>query len=267
MRFACLFLILAAISPILAQTSYRVGPGDLLKVSVIELEEIDNQYRVDNLGFLNIPYLGRVEVKGATIMDLQDTITEKLKAYVNNPQVLIDILEYNYRPISVIGAVKKPGKLERITQNLSLIDAISQSGGLSENAGDTIFVIRKTPQSLSESLEVSYRELMIEGRSHLNIPLFPGDTINVPVERPMVVSVIGEVNKPGEYEFSRDGKITILRVIAAAGGFTTYANRRKVLVQRDTNGETQQLEVNVRKVERNKEVDIEMRDNDVVIVQ
>jgi polysaccharide export outer membrane protein len=260
-------LVLGLVLPATAQTSYRVGPGDLLKISVIELEEMENEYRVDNLGFLNMPYLGRVDVKNATILELQEKITDELKAYVNDPQVLIDILEYNFRPISVIGAVKTPGKLKRLTRSLNLIDAISESGGRSDNAGDKIFVIRKTPENMSETLQISYRELMIEGDGSLNIPLFPGDTINIPVEQPLLISVIGEVNTPGEHEFSRSSKVTILRVIAAAGGFTTYANRRKVLVQRDVNGKKEQIEVNVRKVERNREVDIEMKDNDVVIVQ
>ncbi len=247
--------------------TYRVGPGDLLKISVIELKEMDNEYRVDNRGFLNLPYIGPISVKNSSVIELQQMITEKLKdGFVNNPQVFIDILEYNFRPISVIGAVKEPGKLKRVEQNVTLIDAISQSGGVLENASDKIFVIRKTEQGLNETLEVSYRELMIQGKWYLNVPLYPGDTVNIPIEKPMVVSVIGEVNKPGELKFPRDSKVTILRVIASAGGFTDYAKRHKLLIKRDVNGESIEIPINVKNIEKNKAADFEMKHNDVVIV-
>ena len=193
MRIAAMLFFVVCCLSVMGQQNYRVGPGDLVKVSVIELEEVENQYRIDNMGNLTLPYLGRVAVKGKTLSELQRSITEQLKeGYVNDPHVFVDVLEYNYQPISVIGAVKIPGKLNRVDQNINLIEAITRAGGVMENASDKIFIMRKTPEGLSETLEISYDELMIQGRSYLNIPIYFGDTINIPVERPLVVSVIGE---------------------------------------------------------------------------
>lgn len=266
LRFMTLLLAILCSFSAFSQT-YRVGPGDLLKISVIELKEMDSDYRVDNRGNLNLPYIGVLSVQNATVIELQQKITEKLQdGFVNNPQVFIDILEYNFRPITVIGAVNKPGKLKRVEQNVTLIDAISQSGGVLENASDKIFVIRKTEEGLNETLEISYNQLMIEGLWYLNVPLFPGDTVNIPMEKPMVVSVIGEVNKPGQLLFSRDSKVTILRLIAAAGGFTDYAKRHKILVKREVNGQPTEIAINVKNIEKNKAADFVMQHNDVVIV-
>ena len=266
MRFCIPILFLIGTAILNAQT-YRVGPGDLLKISVVQLEEIDGDYRIDNTGNVNLPYVSKIEVKDLSLAELQERVTESLKTYVRDPQVFIDVLEYNYKPITVIGAVKEPGKIKRMMQNVSLIDAVTQSGGLQDNAGDKIVVIRKSPAGISSTLEISYRDLMVEGKWYENIPLYPGDTINIPVERPFVVSVIGEVNKPGEHKFSRDGKVSILRVIAAAGGFTDYANKKKVLVKRENRGEPQEITINVRDIERNRATNFEMQHNDVIIVQ
>ena len=247
--------------------TYRVGPGDLLKISVLELKEIENEYRIDNGGFLTLPYLGRIPVRGLTVTEIYELVTEKLKQEaVNNPQVFIDLVEYNYRPISVIGAVKEPGKLNRLHGNISLIEAITQVGGITSNASDTIVIMRKTPEGLGETLKVSYTALMVEGHAYLNIPIFPGDTINIPVEQPMVVSIIGEVNKPGSYEFKRSSRITILRVVATAGGFTDYAKRSKLVVRRNNDGEPEEHKVDVRGIQENRLPDFVMQHDDVVIV-
>ncbi len=252
----------------LSAQTYRVGPGDLLKISeATHKEEFDDEFRVDNQGNLSLPYLSPLQVQDKTITELQAQITAALmESDLINPQVFIDILEYNYRPISVIGAVKEPGKLKRIGDNVDLIEALTLSGGIQENASNQLFVIRKTPEGLNETLEVNYRELMVEGKYYLNIPLYPGDTVNVPVQKPLLVSVIGEINKPGELSFSRDSKVTILRVIAAAGGFTDYAKRGKILVKRDVNGESKEFPLNVKDIQRNKATDFVMEHNDVVIV-
>ena len=158
------FLLLMITGSLAAQT-YRVGHGDLLRISeATQKEDFDSEFRVDNQGNLSLPNLGQVQVQDKTVAELQALISEKLReSEVINPQVFIDILEFNYMPISVIGAVKTPGKLKR-GDNMDLIEALTLSGGIQENASDRLFVIRKNPDDLNETLEVSYRELMVDGK-------------------------------------------------------------------------------------------------------
>lgn len=245
---------------------YLVGPGDLIKISVAELDDVEDNYRIDSQGHLSLPYLGRIDVQDKSLQDLTTTLTTAFEKYVNEPHVFVEIVEFNYRPISVIGAVKEPGKLDRSGGNLKLVEALTLAGGLSDNAGDRIIILRKTPWQVDETLEISYREMMELGQAHFNIPLYPGDTINVPVAQPLVVSVIGEVNRPGEYKFSANTKVTFLRVIAAAGGFTDYAKRQRIVIKRQQNGQANDIEVNAKDIQANRAVDLSMAHNDVVIV-
>jgi len=267
LRFAMLLAAFVTAAPIpsaWAQQSYLLGPGDLIKVSVVELEQIANEYRVDSQGSVNLPYLGRVPVKDKTVAETIELLTERLKAgFVNDPHVYVEVVEYNYRPISVIGAVNQPGKLKIGAQNLSLVEAIVQAGGVTENAGDDIIIIRLGPDAGHTTTRVSYSKLMLEGVSGLNIPLQAGDTVNIPPARKIVVSVLGEVNKPGQYSFKSTDRVTLLRVIAAAGGFTDYARRNRVIVKRAGAKEERH---NARDIESGRDIDPELGDDDIVIV-
>ena len=267
MRLALsMFLILGAWLPLAAQ--YKVGPGDLLKITVLELEELKgSEYRIDNQGNLTLPYLGLILVKDLSLSDLRTAITDGLKSgFLKDPQVFVELIEVQYRPIRVIGAVAKPGKLDRV-QDINLIEAITQAGGVTKEAGDTIFIMRRTPKNTTVSFKISYSELFIEGKAESNHPIYPGDTINIPAEIPIQISIIGEVNKPGQYQFSPRSRATILRVIAVAGGFTDFAKRNRVLVKRETETGNSDIPVNVKSIESSDAEDFEILHNDVVIVR
>lgn len=243
--------------------NYQVGPSDLIRVTIVELEDVTGEYRIDNQGNLNLPYLGQVSVSDQTITQIRDHLASEFgKDLVNNPQVFVDLVEVNWRPINVIGAVNTPGKLQKVYQNITLVDAITHAGGLQEKAGDTILIMRATPDGITETLKVSYEELLIEGKSFLNIPIYAGDTINIPIDKPIRISVLGEVSRPDEYEFSSKTKVSLLRVIASAGGFSDFAKRNKVVVRR--NGE--EIKVDVRAIMEDGAKDFMMEDGDIVAV-
>ena len=261
----CLALTTATLGAQDYRVPYKIGPGDLLRVSVLDLSEMDNNYRVDTLGNINLPHLGRVPAGQKTVSELQSFIMQRLKeGYLNDPRVMVEIEEFNFRPIAVIGAVQNPGRLKTANLDMNLIEALTQAGGVLPNAAHKLLVMRKT-DGVDETLEINLNDLLVEGKAYLNIPIFPGDTINVPTEKPFVVSVIGEVNKPGEYKFTRDGKITILRVIAAAGGFTDFARQSRVIIKREGE-EASEFRVNVKAIQENRKTNFEMEHNDVVIV-
>lgn len=250
------------------QVHYNTGPGDLLKISVINLEEMNGEYRVDTLGYISLPYIGRTLARGVTITELQKKISEKLEeGYLNNPQVLVEVKEFRFQPISVIGSVKNPGRLETLDLDIDLLEAITQAGGITQEAGNRILVMRKSSSGRNRTLTINLSDLLIEGQARLNIPLFPGDTVNIPAKKPLVVSVLGEVMSPGEYKFSSDSRTTLLKVIAAAGGFTTYARQNKLTVKREVDGATESIRVNAKAISEGKVDDFEIHHNDLVIVR
>jgi len=270
LRFLCVILISGFCFQAFGQgyqAHYNTGPGDLLKVSVINLEEMNGEYRVDTLGYINLPYIGRTLVRGITITELQDKISKKLEeGFLNNPQVLVEVKEFRFQPISVIGAVQNPGRLETINLDIDLLEAITQAGGITGEAGSRILVMRKASSGRTRTLTIDLADLLIEGQAHLNIPLFPGDTVNIPAKKPMVVSVLGEVMSPGELKFSTE-RTSLLKVIAAAGGFTTYARQNKITVKREVDGVPKSFKINAKAISEGRIDDFEIQHNDLVIVR
>jgi len=239
---------------------YRVGPGDLLQISVWEVDDWDGQYRIDTDGKLQLPLLGEVGVQDQTLVEVRKSIVEGLQkgGFVQNPNVFIDLVEAFYKPIRVTGAVRRPGKLSPFSHSLYLLDALAEAGGLLDTATDRIVIL-----SGNENYEtIDYSKLIEQGIG--NKMLEPGDTVAVPASQPMVISVLGEVNRQGQMVFSGQIEVTILRVIAAAGGFTDYARENRVTIHRK--GKDRPLEVDVRKIRTGENDDLPLQHDDLVIV-
>lgn len=257
--------MLLLLSFILVQ-DYSLGPGDLIEVQVMDLEEINGDYRVDSQGNIVMPYLDQVSVLNLTSQQLQEQITQGLKANVlNNPKVIVRVKEHRSKPISVIGAVKKPGRIPD-NLNIDLLGAITQAGGVSDNAGNRVFIMRRASNGRTSTLEINLDELLYQGKQHLNPPLFPGDTVNIPVDIPISVFITGEVVRPGEYQFSQKQKVTLLQVISKAGGVTDFAKEKKVSVKREVGGKLTEHILNVKAIKSGKKPDFEVLANDIIIV-
>lgn len=246
---------------------YLLGPGDLIEIHVLNFEEINGEYRVGAQGTITLPYLEQIEVRNLTTQEIQETIVARLQAdFLNDPQVMVKISEYRSRPVSVVGAVKNPGPIENSFE-VDLLQALSLAGGVQENAGPRILIMRKASTGVGSTLEIDLDDLLYEGNPILNIPIFPGDTINVPIEQLDSVFITGEVKAPGEYEFSRRDHLTLLQLISKAKGFTDYAKQRRVMVRREReDGGFREFKVNVKAIKSGREADFPIQANDIVIV-
>ena len=142
-------------------------------------------------------YLVRFAVTGLTATEIRDRIEEMLKAkYVNRANVSVVVKEFTNKPVSVLGAVQKPGSLS-ISGRWTLIKAITAAGGLTPGAGGKILVLRRADNGLSDALEISTEELF-QGTTQVgDIPILPGDVINIPPRKTLTVFCLGEVKAPG----------------------------------------------------------------------
>ena len=130
-----------------------------------------------------------------------------------------------------------------------------------------IIVIRQLEDGTSTSLKISIDDLILKGDSTLNIPLQPGDIVNVPIDKPVVIYVFGQVRSPGALEVKQSHIPTLLQAIAQAGGFSERASKGSVLIKRkDENGEEIQIKVNVKDIIKGKRNDIQLLENDTVYV-
>ena len=256
---------------------YKIGPQDLLEITVFEVEKLNKTVRVSSQGNINLPLLGVLKVKGLTVEELEKEIRSLLaEKYIQNPQVNVLIKEYRNQRISVMGAVKNPGVFD-VTGAKTILDMLAMSGGLREDSGQLLFLLR--PPTLEE--ESSKREkgdaelkpetfvvdlegLLVEGNLGLNMPLLHGDVINIPVAGKVFVG--GEVKSPGG--FMKGKKMNLSQAIILAGGLNFNANgsETKIIRYSEKGTDKEVLTFNAYEIQKGKAEDPYLRENDIIIV-
>ena len=271
-----LTLALTLLSPgLIAQTKtgtaqsyeYQIGAKDLLEISVFEVPELNITVRVSENGMISLPLLGEIRAEGVNRADLEKKIASMLeKNYLKNAQVTIFIKEFQSKKVSVMGAVKDPGTHDLIGRQ-SLLQVISMAGGLSEQASDTVIVFRQFRALPSQSLVIKLDDLLLKANPKYNIPVFPGDIINIPGSQFLDIYVFGQVKNPGAVRMKKGSDdVTLLRAIAQAGGFSDRARRGKVMITRTENGVEKKINVDVKDILSGSRKDFVLQAFDVVFV-
>ncbi len=212
-----------------------LGSGDLIEVTVFEVPELtSHKLRIPNGGTITLPLIGALPAAGHTPNELQAAIRERLREkYLHNPQVSLFVQEHKSQRISVIGAVRTPGVFT-LTSRLRLADGLAMAGGLADDAGPTLYVIRRVPAEVvatstngpaagtgSESVMTAIDLLgLAAGRAEFNLPLQAGDVIEV--TRAGTYYVGGDVNKPGSYLLK--ARTTLAQAHVVAGGVKETAD-------------------------------------------
>ena len=248
-------------------TDYRIGPKDLLELTVIGFQDLNRQYRVSEEGKISLPYLGELQVEGMTKSDLEKRLVQLLgEKYLENPQVSVVIVEYQSRRVFLIGAVAKPGPYE-LMGRLTLLKLISQAGGLTADAGSEIVVMRQLPDGDKTSLKIPVEDLLLKGDASLDIPLQSDDIVSVPLDVMVQIYVTGQVKNAGAFSVRKSNIPTLLRAIAQAGGFSERADKGDVIIKRfDESGKEIRIKVDVNNIIKGKDSDVQLLENDVVIV-
>ena len=129
---------------------YKIGPEDLLEITVFQAKELDTVARVSASGFIKLPLIDKVEASGRTTSELESVLTEKFKTFLSEPVVGVFIRDYRSRQVTVLGSVQKPG-VYYVSGNRSLLELLSLAGGLSADAGDICIVQRSSAENPREN--------------------------------------------------------------------------------------------------------------------
>lgn len=232
-RYALLLILLSlpAISPALA-ADYILGPGDVLKITVYDNDDLETFTRISDEGSIIMPLLGQIKVDGLTVSEASEHIAALLAdGYIINPQVNIFVQEFRSKKAIVLGQVNTPGIIE-MSGPITLLEIISKAGGLAQDYGETATIKRKN-SSAKDVAMVNLNSLIEGGDVTQNIAIQDGDTIYV--SKAGMCYVNGEVANPNAYKCG--DKITVLKLITLAGGFTGRAARSSVRILRIVNGE------------------------------
>lgn len=147
----------------MATVDYKLGPGDKVNMKVFGDETLSGAYQVDGKGMFSVPLLGNIEASGLSKNELENVLRTKLRRYLNDPRVAIEI--ESYRPFYIIGEVQKPGSYNYVN-GMTVINAVAIAGGFTYRAKEDAFAIRRAADRST-----------VEGRQMSQVQ--PGDVIVV----------------------------------------------------------------------------------------
>jgi len=128
----------------LGRPEYRIGPSDLLTVTVFQVTDLNRDVRVNNAGQISLPLIGALDAAGQTVSELEGLISKRYAAhYLQNPQVSVFVKEFSSQRVTVGGAVKKPG-IFPLTTRLTLLQALALSEGLTETGSEHNVIVFRT---------------------------------------------------------------------------------------------------------------------------
>jgi polysaccharide export outer membrane protein len=250
--FGAVAVLLLSIGTAQARQGYQVGQGDVLKVAVWSQPELSGEFTVDVAGAITLPLIGAIKAAGLPVEQIERDIRDRLAdGYVINPQVAIGVSQFKSQRVFVVGEVKSPGVVP-LTGTLTLVEALTRVGSLTEVAGGDLVVIRPaagqevngpvlpSDPGAQELLRVDVKLLQSKGPTS-NIVLEDGDTVVVP--RAEVVYVIGQINAPGSYTYERD--MTILQVISRASGVNDVGTTKRLKILRIVDGKRSEIKASL----------------------
>jgi len=272
------------------QSDYRVGPADTLSIKVFGVPALTQTVRVSNSGKIHIAHLGIVSVDGLTTGQIESLIARDLQAsgLVVEPSVHVTLDQYRAHPVYILGEVNQPGQYVLTGKRWFITDLIGNAQGIGSMADPIAYLYRmKTPAASSGSAPLSGEAgsfspedvvtinvlALAQGKApEMNLELRGGDILYVRQSVPEYFYVVGEVNRPGVYEYSYGqgeglGALRLSRAIASAGGpGRTAKSSEGILVRTGENGVTEQIRFDLGAVIHGRQPDVPIRANDIIFI-
>jgi polysaccharide biosynthesis/export protein len=284
---------------------YQIGPEDLLEISVLEAPDLNRTVRVSDDGAISLALLGSIPAAGLSTRELQALLEDRLRhTYMKDPQVSVFVQEMRSHPVSVFGAVEKPG-VYQIRSAKTLIEVLSMAQGLANDAGDTVIVMRYAgdtadpalttlfsnnstlatdrpseitrsalgPSGLAtdetsgtKSIAIKLKDLLDSSNPRSNVLVYPGDQVKV--ARAGIVYVVGQVHKPGGFLLKTNENISVLQAIALAEGVTPNAKGKeaRIFLAAGANESPKEVAINLDKIMAGKAPAPLLKPDDVLFV-
>jgi polysaccharide export outer membrane protein len=242
----------------------KIAPGFLLDVEVYDEPDLSGQLRVDDDGNVTLPFAGAVHVAGNVPAEAQRKIQESLRTaeILKNPQVTLNVVQYEPAMVTVLGEVNSPGRLQMLVPH-SLLDVISFAGGETALAGSEIQVRH---EGAGQVTTTGYRYgRNSNGDIISGITVHNGDTVIVP--RAGIVYVLGAVNRPGGYLMQEDGKLDAAQALSLAFGTVIQAKTGDIhIIRRRTDGTYVEFPLNYKDMVNGKTTPPQLQAQDIVYV-
>lgn len=249
----------------------RLGPDDLVQISVPDCPELTRTFRVQSSGTLSLPLIKEpVAVAGLLPPMAADRIRDALQkeSILKDPVVILSVQEYRSRPVSVVGAVNHPLTFQAAGQT-TLLDAIARAGGMTSAVGSTILVTGQTADEHGNIkvtvTSIASSNLLSSPNPEANIRLHGGEQIRV-LEAGHIF-VAGNVRHPGMFAIQSDADMTVVKAIALSEGLQPYAAHTAYIYrQQHPGGQRVEVEVPLNRIMGRKEPDVALLSDDILYV-
>jgi len=242
-----IWIVIFCFTSVAGAQDYVVGEGDVLKIVVYENEDLTTTVRISGEEIILVPLIGRVDVKGLSISQIDEKIKNRLAdGYLVDPHVsifieefrsknvtVLGIEEFRSKNVTVLGQINKPGLYE-LQEETTLLELLSKAGGVKDDAGSHAIIKRKHQPDGNpvKIIRVDLKRLLEEGDTTLNVTVMDQDSIYI--TKADLFYINGQVKKPAAYKWDPD--TTLLKAVTMAGGFTDIASRRRIKIIRKING-------------------------------
>ncbi|MBI3897905.1 MAG: polysaccharide export protein EpsE [Gammaproteobacteria bacterium] len=223
--------------PAVAAKDYKLGTGDVVKITVYNHADLTTEARINESGKLSFPLLGEVEIANLSTEEASTRLATLLSVggLVQRPQVNIQVVRFRSPLVSILGEVAKPGKYPMRNPEAddvkTIADLLVVAGGPSPTAADYLMVTQRSANGQTVHKRVDLVALLARGDAAQNIPINEGDIVFVP--RMELFYIYGEVHKPGAYRLEPD--MSLMQALAVGGGVTARGTQRGIEIRRRDN--------------------------------
>jgi polysaccharide export outer membrane protein len=248
----------------LADPNYELQPDDVLEIAVFREPDLTTDGMVRKDGSFDMKLLGAVKVAGLTADQAAELVRAALaKDYLVNPEVTVGIVDYARKKINILGEVRAPGVYSFPARGpLLLSDAVALAGGFLPTADPVHVAVRRVENGREVSLDVDG-----SAKGDGAFELRPDDALAVAAVAKLHFTMLGQINRPGSYDFPENRPIYLTDAIALAGGFTRIADSSHVLLKREEEGRETVRELNAKAMANSPDTErVELSDGDTITV-
>ena len=229
---------------------YALDTSDVISINLTDTDDIDGTYIVDPVGNIDLPFVGKINIKDLTLSQTKDKLTTVLKQYYKSYDLQISVEEFNSSKVYILGAVRNQITIDLDQKPIRLIDAAIQAN-YNPNAADKNFGNKGLLRRDDQVYKIDINKIFKSTDNKDNFYLKKNDVIFVDRNYD-ALHVFGEVSKPGIYFPNLDYSITEL--ISSAGINQLTADASKVYIIREDYNTF--LKLNVFKIDISKPVNL-----------
>jgi len=218
---------------------YQLGPGDEIVINLTETDDIDGNYLIDPFGMIDLPYIGKINVKDLTSAEAQNILLNILKKFYKNPDLQIDIVAFNSSKVYVTGTVRNQLVIDMSDEPIRVLDALIRANVNTtgnDNLSSTSGIIRRD----NRVYEIDLLNAIKGTDTKENFYLKKDDVIFID-RNPNSILVFGEVTRPGSY-FPYAG-YSLTQLVSDSGINQLTADAKNIFVLRESFDEELQIDV------------------------